>query len=85
MLYFSSILQAFRRVKFQGMPSITTCSGSSRTWHTNSFLSNSSYNSDMLGLEALEAESHFYLEDLLDRAIPTWNVLLDRIDQVCLF
>lgn len=73
------ISQAFRRVKFQGMPSISSRSSmSSKTGMSQSLLSSGSY--DAFGLDALEEQN--YLEELLERCIPTWNRMLQKLERV---
>ena len=61
------------------MPSISTQSSfSSRTGLSHSLLSSGSY--DAFGLDALEEQN--YLEELLDRCVPTWSRMLEKFERV---
>ena len=77
--FFLLLLQAFRRVKFHGMASLSTHSSwSSGMWQSESFISNAS--SDMSSLQEEEAQP--YLHELINRAAPTWEHMCDKLDQV---
>ena len=71
-------LQAFRRVKFQGLPSVSSRSSSS--YSTRSGLSLQSSQS------ITEREfSQVQLNSMMARLTPTWHAVLQRMDKVCIY
>jgi len=72
---------AFRRVKFQGLPSASTASSFKSGIAPGSVGSSGSSGMSEV-MDILEAESQAYLDGLLERALPTWNNMLHQLTLV---
>ena len=70
------MFQAFRRVKFQGLPSISSRSSSSYSHHSSSSSSHNS--SSTVGPEYSRAQ----LDSMITRLNPTWLAVVKRFERV---